>query len=94
MLFGQGFGEVSREDVIQPRPIGQCAHHEVVQQIAIACGESPAMYVNQAIRVRAPLNAAENTERDMARIFGRGSQIHFPLNATFSNTNVGVRMLE
>ena len=94
MLFGQGFGEIGREDVIEARPIGQRAPHEVVQQIAVACGESPALHVSQAIRVRAPLDAAENIERDMARIFGRGSQIHFPLNATFSNTNVGVRMLE
>ena len=59
MLFGQGFGEIGREDIIQPRPIGQRAHHEVVQQIAVACGESPALHVNQTIRVRAPFNAAE-----------------------------------
>lgn len=52
------------------------------------------MHVNQTIRVRAPFDAAENIEREMARIFGRNRQIHFPLNATFSNTNVGVRMLE
>lgn len=94
MLFGQGFGEIGREDVIQPRPIGQRAHHEVVQQIAVACRESPALHVSQTIRVRAPFNAAENVQREMARIFGRNRQIHFPLNATFSNTNVGVRMLE
>lgn len=79
MLFGQGFGQIGREDVIEARPIGQRAHHEVVQQIAIACGESPALYVHQAIRVRAPLNAAENIERGMARIFGRGSQFVLPL---------------
>ena len=69
VLFGQGFFEIGRQNMVNPRPKGQRPPHEMLEQIAIGTAYMIALRVEQTVEIRAPFNATENIKRNMARRF-------------------------